>query len=1330
VFKKFIQIITTLGLLLFGYVVYARGFAIVMVLVGKPGHVPPLPPLAAGTSAGAKRAEELAHQAFGLNHWTAKTSDLFVYYEPGRGIWLYAKNYQQTNGNRRLVLEPFAMAWRPHLGGPIKTLQAGEAVIDFDQPLEPGKSGAAAPHMVWAKVSRDIVIRNDKGTPNNPDDDMVIDKLTYLEFDEKKLVVESDSPARIKEKGTLITGTNLQIALWPKEPGRESFEPKTATLKKDIQIDMADAGQAGIVPGSSTVASPPTEGAPPQPKPVRLTCRGPMVVTLPRPSPPLRWGPPAPKGPTLAEFARDVVVVQGVEKPDQLNSDNLHLTFVPAEKPAAVPRANPADVAADASAAPPGSIASAAPPSDDVLGSLVLSKAHATGHAVWLQSARDGKSLCQELIYTRNLPDAPDETYLRADRLVWVERVTYVEEGPDAGKIQSVDTMETMDLTVFQYGPNGGPPTMVARGPGTLETRPDRTKPLERRISWADRAELQNIRAAAGERRKITLVGFPKVHSFSQKAKIEAEDRIIAYLRPNEPEVDDNAPIVADGKLVNARPAAKAKGREGDTMQIEWLEAHRNILLETMDDAEVAAEAPGLQLATSPPGKKKGKKTVKPRVRLDVVFNQAPGSRPKKSPDPAAAPPGAPAQVAVADTPPAGEAVAANRAAPGADGAQAANPGEAATAEQEQEPAVLAQGDTAWARVIMYPVEAGAGRGGAGKSSSFDGDLEKARLRGHVTIHQDPAPGKKRGTDVTADEVDMESQAEGLAEFRAQGTADQNAVVITDGFTIKGPFLGVDQAGNYAWSNGGPGELIEEQKEDSKVVPTRFVVDGDGVGQSPRSSRDSGGARGASGSARTNLEAVEPAPKDDAAEQAPSRPKQRRGPMTVQWTKKMDFWGNTETDKGGADGPGKAVFFGHVRAWTSDSTVVCDQQMVAMLDKAVSLRNQPKTPAPDPANADEEKEPEAKITWIKCLKDVEINRYKLDPETKKLVGRDQLLGDDVFYDVPTGEFDILGKGLARRYEWKPERPAGDPETGAPTNDRRTPIAPMADTRVRQTAYEPQTAKRAGRGNAPAQAKAKTADAPKTKEKRKAEPAGRQPARGPELTRITFETRSKGKFGGDLEGGPPKGPSEATFWGDVFVLKARVPTFMSDLDPDASISPPDQMRMTCDTLLVESTPIPPSEVERRAAAASRSSRSSGEKPETSRTEMTAWGRVAVQDGDKTAQGDRMTEDSEKGLVWLYGEKSLATITQQPVPGGQPSTNSGDALWYNRKTGNSGIPNARDINLIVDPRNERKADRDKRRLSPPGPRDPEPKRKPRQEPRLPPRADKERQGFRGR
>ena len=170
---------------------------------------------------------------------------------------------------------------------------------------------------------------------------------------------------------------------------------------------------------------------------------------------------------------------------------------------------------------------------------LALREARASGHAVWLQSEGQGiKARCNELIYKKLLPERPDETYLRGDATtkLYVEKLEHVADGPKKGQIASVTTIRSIDATLFDDGQGGGPSTIVSRGPGLLETRPARDKPVERTAYWEDTLEtVDEVGPDKQVQKKITLTGNPKFVDTAQATTLEGRKRlrrIIVWLKP------------------------------------------------------------------------------------------------------------------------------------------------------------------------------------------------------------------------------------------------------------------------------------------------------------------------------------------------------------------------------------------------------------------------------------------------------------------------------------------------------------------------------------------------------------------------------------------------------------------------------------------------------------------------------------------------------------------------------------------------------------------------------------------------------------------------------
>ena len=107
------------------------------------------------------------------------------------------------------------------------------------------------------------------------------------------------------------------------------------------------------------------------------------------------------------------------------------------------------------------------------------------------------------------MPFKPDVTYFRGDltRPIELEKVDVVQdEGPDQGKVTSVTHIRTVDATMFDSGTGLDTANVIARGPGRLETRPDRDQPVERIAIWQDQLYLQNQLGPDGQvKQKISF---------------------------------------------------------------------------------------------------------------------------------------------------------------------------------------------------------------------------------------------------------------------------------------------------------------------------------------------------------------------------------------------------------------------------------------------------------------------------------------------------------------------------------------------------------------------------------------------------------------------------------------------------------------------------------------------------------------------------------------------------------------------------------------------------------------------------------------------------------
>jgi len=808
VVKKTLQIAATVGVLLAGYAGYVRGFAILAAQY-KPAieilpHKIGFQRLESQTT---KQARELAVEEFGKGHWThdAKQSSI-QFIDTQRGYWFYAGAYERKGEGKTIEFSPFAVVSLSKDGRKRQTITGKKAILDFDQPFNLTKPGAGgkASRVVHARVIDDVVIRDNKGTRTKADD-LVVDRLTYLEYDEKALTIASESPVRLRDRDMLTTGVGLTIALRPIEdaarPGGAAFSgAETIWLSKEIHIHVDDVGQTGILPGASPAAG----GAAHARTPLELTCDGPMRIDMPKPATPVKVGPPEPAGPTVARFKNNVRVRRGAVAPDELTSDTLQLTLIPAPKAAGPPVPAPEGAEGDPAAGGP-------------LTELTLRKAVADGHAVWLRSEAQGsKALCNHLIHTKSGPDRPDETYLSADRgqVFRLEKIDYVADakaGKDQGeldldgepgggvkerKIREITFLEAADVTLFQdnaapgkaparppvAGQIAGPGRVVARGPGWMETRPARDKPVERRATWQDAMVMETKSQDVEPHRLVTLTGRPTMVSPTQ-GDLRARDKIILSLVPKP--AGAPTPAAADNTAQSA-----SQGH-----QLKWMQAWGDVHMVSAPPAEAAA-------AKAPP-----KKTMHAREWLFVKFEPQAAAVAA-----AAAAPATPAAAAptLADdsTPAADQAIAATPAPEAIAQAQADEAGPPPLAEAKPaDPDMDVQAERVWARVVQ----------GDGTNK---GEVRQVFLRGDVAVHQGPAPGKAQGTDIFGEKVDLTNKGIGRAVVLAHGADGGGwAKAVTEESVIEGPILMLDQAEDFATVIG-PGHLVQKADRNPAGGPT------------------------------------------------------------------------------------------------------------------------------------------------------------------------------------------------------------------------------------------------------------------------------------------------------------------------------------------------------------------------------------------------------------------------------------------------------------------------------------------------------------------------------
>lgn len=778
--RKTLKVVTTFALLVAGFLAYDQSFdrfAVWLAPAPQTSDLPVLEAIAAEMDPGAgdappritaptmtpnqRMAVELARLAHGDDHWTTKNDLTIRYYNAEAGYWIYAGDYTRHPDGYRVEFFPFAVITTTKDAQGFKSMTGDRAIVDFVEKFDPFKPATKPARISKAKIEGDVVLRDFKTGGKS---DLRIGPLAYLEYEEQAQEIRSlDTPVTIRDRDLLVTCVGVRLDLYPGKSGSPGgFNGvKTIHLLSDVRIVHENIGSSGFLGGSNS----PGKGR----VPFELTSAGEATIDMPPPQAEPTSGPPRPTPPTIARFARKVVLRRGEPVPDQLDCDDLEVKLYKPE-PAATAGRRPADGGGESAMG----------------GDLEIRYARATGHAVWLQSPAQGmRALGNELIYTRLGAAIGDETFFRADHQVHIEKVDVAEAGaPDAGAPRSVTIIDTVDATIHQppAGPAGGRAmTILAKGPGRLETRPAKDQPPQRIATWQQSLKLKT---EADEHRMLTLTGRPMFHDVVQ-ARIDSQDTLVVSMRPRPKAVEAAGPplvgrdVPFDAPFVVNLPAAPKGSPTGDT-QVLWAQA--------VGDVKLVALAPqtGPVAADATPSRRK----MLARKQLDVLFDQPPPPRAV-----IAGPVAAPAAPTLADPAPAEE------------------PAQVAEAKPP-EPDLDVEANTVWARL-------GPATGGDGSKL----DAREVYLRGQVAVHRGPEAGKDVGTDVTGDAVDLIGQTEGRFEMRAHGTTTQPAEVVSDTFRILGPMLTLDQAADTAEVLG-PGTLTQ-------WLDSRPVVVADGVAAQP-----------------------------------------------------------------------------------------------------------------------------------------------------------------------------------------------------------------------------------------------------------------------------------------------------------------------------------------------------------------------------------------------------------------------------------------------------------------------------------------------------------------
>lgn len=998
VIKKAALILFTFSALVGAHLAYTQAFVIIAERLAATGD-DDLSNFPESIAESSLRSNQLAEENFGAGHWTTQAVKI-SYYDQSRGSYLYAQNYQRKNAGKTMVISPFAMISLSKDGKSHKTVTSDSAIVDMSQPFGLMKTSGEASRITHAELIGNVRIRDDKGTPENAADDLLIGPLNKkVEFDEKTMQITSDSDVVIQDQDMIITGIKLMIQLRRKNPtmpgagpgvmssggggGSGGYDTETMFLYHDVHIVIKNVTPGGILVGQS---KPDAKGQ----TPLDLRCMGQMRIDMPKPQPIVVVGPPNPfrePEPTYARFEQNVRVIRGAITPDQLNCDMLYLTLKPDPKALNV---TPANVSSVSTTTGTETLAAATEPpaaSGGPLTQLKLRSALAQGHAVWVQSESQGlNAKCVELRYEKHLDEGtPDKTYLYggSSKKIHVEKVDYVSEGENVGSIKSVMTLDSLDATILDYGP-GGTSKIVARGPGKTDERPSRSKSITREAWFEDQMMLQSWRDSpkpvSGDltqgsaampplRRLLTLTGLSTLKDLTSSSTLDAKEKIVAEF--------ESGP----------KPSG-SNGTDGPS-RIKWLQAFDNVHLST-------------------PGR-----TLTAWRKFEAWFVQP---EPPSTLKPAAIGPGTAlaANVPVAPSGPIGD-------------------GETPLPESKPEapPAPVEGAVDGRANYVHATIVQG--------TANAKGEVRDAKLRGAVMVHQEPAPGERFGKDASGEALDLFNQGKGMMKFAVaaeepQATNPEPKTKLAAGLDPK-----TDSARSRLASKGRPTspKVLARVEFDGKIIESEKII---GLDQQANFAWSLGHGSLVQMAEKGLLD-------DKGLASDKSKPKGQQGPtardnLTISWNEEMRFFGKSR-DKQGREvakaefrgrseevqtPDGRRVYRRGVEALMTDSAILCDSMDVYMdktIDFSKSNKNTPGSKPPtDPAPV----EPQAEIAMVESWGDnliedhelkhagVDITSQKFFQDTRILKEKQRIQHTHVIYDKRTGDFEGSGAGRVFLYQ--------------------------------------------------------------------------------------------------------------------------------------------------------------------------------------------------------------------------------------------------------------------------------------------------------------------------
>ena len=372
---------------------------------------------------------------------------------------------------------------------------------------------------------------------------------------------------------------------------------------------------------------------------------------------------------------------------------------------------------------------------------------------------------------------------------------------------------------------------------------------------------------------------------------------------------------------------------------------------------------------------------------------------------------------------------------------------------------------------------------------------------------------------------------------------------------------------------------------------------------------------------------------------------------TIYFTEGMEFNGKSVNPEGSP--AGRADFFGVATALLEDALLRGEEGIIAYTDRPVPFAqlgalSQPKRKdteqAGDEGGGDKAADEGPQLAIIECYRNAIGISRKVDPDRPEVLQKQRIEASELLvYDRRTGNFHVPGKGKVYLYD----RSDNSRAQGMNLDDGNSSNAKPVSTARTVTPASTRSSTTTTRSTTPTSARSRSSTPPEPATASDDIKAGELPPLV--LTQIHFEKGMRGRFGSTSE----RAPTEVQwyeFFGNIQLARAKVASPQSMFNFDKL--PADSMFLTSEILRVRTEPPPV-----------------GSPPSTpARDYVKAWEKAYVQSSDKSLQADVITYDSEKDLVYAFGENGRGVIYAQQLATGQPDTQGlAKAVSLNPKTG---------------------------------------------------------------